>query len=119
MKNNGISEFEYKGKTYKLAFNMNVIEILQEKYGTFNKWAKLVQPEEEEKETDLKALLFAFTEAINEAIDIENDEKGTNEPPLTTKQVGRIITDIGIQEANMKLQEVVIASSKGDEAKNE
>ena len=40
MKNNGISEFEYKGKTYKLAFNMNVIEILQEKYGTFNKWTK-------------------------------------------------------------------------------
>ena len=50
MKNNGISEIEYKGKIYKLAFNMNVIETLQEKYGSFNKWSELIQPKEEDGE---------------------------------------------------------------------
>ena len=118
MKNNGISESEYKGKKYKLAFNMNVIETLQEKYGSFNKWCELIQPNEPGGESNIEALKFAFTEALNEAIDIENDENGTDEKPLTTKQVGRMITDLGIQEANVKLQEVVIASSKGDEEKN-
>ena len=118
MKNNVTSEIEYKGKKYKLAFNINVIEILQEKYGSFDKWVKLIQPEKEGKEADIKALIFAFTEALNEGIDIENEENGTDTKLLTSKQVGRIITEIGINEANLKLQEVVVKSTKDDDEKN-
>ena len=32
---------EYKGKKYKLAFNLNVMEVIQEKYGTLENWGKL------------------------------------------------------------------------------
>ena len=34
--NDVFSDIEYKGTTYKLAFNINVMENLQEKYGSFN-----------------------------------------------------------------------------------
>ena len=34
-------EFEYKGKTYGLVFNLNVMAVIQEKYGTLESWGKL------------------------------------------------------------------------------
>lgn len=116
MKNNGINEIEYKGQKYNIVFNINVVETLQQEYESFDKWVELVQPKG--KETDLKALIFAFREALNEGIDISNEDNNTDIKPLTLKQVGRIITEIGINEANTKLQEVVIESTKNDEQKN-
>lgn len=109
------SEIEYKGQKYNVVFNLNVIEAIQKEYGTFDKWTNLVQPEKKGKEADLKALKFAFMEALNEGIDIDNEEKGTDIKFLSEKQVGRIITEIGIANANNKLQEVVIESTKNDE----
>lgn len=113
MKDNGL--IEYKGQEYKIVFNINVIESLQREYGTFDKWTKLVQPDKKDKETDIKALIFAFKEALNEGIDISNEDNGTDIKPLTEKQVGRIITEVGIDNANKKLQEVVIESTKNEE----
>lgn len=113
MKDNGL--IEYKGQVYNIFFNINVIESLQKEYGTFDKWTKLVQPDKKDKETDIKALIFAFKEALNEGIDISNEDNGTDIKHLTEKQVGRMITEIGIADVNMKLQEVVIDSTKSDE----
>jgi hypothetical protein len=112
------SEIEYKGQKYNVVFNLNVIEALQNKYGTFDKWVDLVQPKNKEQETDLKALKFAFREALNEGIDIDNEDNETDIKFLTEKQVGRIITEIGVSDASKKLQEVVIESTKNDEEKN-
>ena len=36
-------------------------------------------------------------------------------PLFTTKQVGRILTEIGLQEATKKLNDTVIESTKSDE----
>jgi hypothetical protein len=58
---------------------------------------------------------------INEAIDIENENNGTNEPMLTEKQVGRIMTEVGIDVIVKKIQEITIASTKSEDnaGKNE
>lgn len=32
---------EYKGKEYKLVFNLNVMEVIQDKYRTLENWGKL------------------------------------------------------------------------------
>lgn len=109
------SEIEYKGQKYNIVFNLNVIEAIQKEYGTFDKWTNLVQPVKKGQEADLKALKFAFKEALNEGIDIDNEEKGADIKFLNEKQVGRIITEIGIANANNKLQEVVIESTKSEE----
>ena len=106
---------EYKGKKYSLVFDMNVIETLQTKYGSFNKWSDLVQPTKKGEECNIEALKFGFCEAINEGIDIANEENEEKLQPLTLKQIGRIITDIGLKEVNEKMQEAVVESTKSDE----
>lgn len=106
---------EYKGKKYDIVFDMNVIEQLQIKYGSFNKWTDLIQPTKKGAECNIEALKFGFCEAINEGIDIANEDREEKLEPLTLKQVGRIITDLGLKNINNKIQEAVIESAKSDE----
>lgn len=106
----------YDGKEINLVFNLNVMQAIQEEYGTVDKWGKLTDGES--GEADIKALIFGLTEMINEGIDISNDENGTNEPFMSTKKVGRIITDIGLAEATKALNQTVIDSTKDDSEKN-
>ena len=103
------STIEYKGKKFKLVFNLNVMEALQDKYGSLDKWGELTDGSQ--GEPDIKALKFGFTEMLNEGIEIDNEDNGTNEPLLTSKQVGRIITEAGLDNVQKKMNEVVIASA--------
>ena len=73
----------------------------------------------ETREIDIKALIFGIKEMINEAIDIDNENNQLNQPLLTEKQVGRLITAMGIEKATSKLNETVIESTKDDTPKNE
>ena len=52
---------------------------------------------------------------INEAIDMQNEDNNTNEPMLTAKQVGRIMTEVGIDKIVSAIQEITIASTKGED----
>ena len=79
-------ELQYKEKTYKLVFNLNVMEAIQEAYGSLEAWGDLTDGES--GEPNAKAVIFGFTAMLNEGIDIDNEENGTNEKPLTLKQVG-------------------------------
>ena len=108
--------FEYKGKEIKLVFNLNVMQAIQEEYKTVDAWGKLTDGES--GEVDIKALIFGLTAMINEAIDIDNDENGTNEPFYSAKKVGRIITEVGLANATKALNETVINSTKDDSGKN-
>lgn len=107
---------QYKDKTYNLVFNLNVMESIQNEYGSLEKWGELTDGSN--GEPDAKAVIFGFTEMINEGIDIENEENGTDIKPFTNKQVGRIITDVGLANATKTLNETVIASTESEE-KNE
>lgn len=113
MKNNE-TYIEYKGKKYEVVFDMNVIETLQIKYGSFNNWSDLIQPTDG-SECNIEALKFGFCEAINEGIDIANEEREEKQEFLTLRQVGRIITDLGLKNINEKIQESVIESTKSEE----
>lgn len=108
-------EIEYKGKTYKLVFDLNVMESIQDEYGSIEAWGKLTEPED--GEPNIKALVFGVTEMINEGIDIDNDENGTDEKPLTHKQVARILTEVGLESVAEKMQKSVIDSTE-DDSKN-
>ena len=110
-------DFELDDKKYTLVFNLNVMESIQKQYGSVQKWGKLTD-NKGGKEPNAKALICGFTEMINEAIDMENDETGGNKPLLTLKQVGRIITRAGLQESAKKLNQVIVESVKDDHPKN-
>ena len=100
-------------KEYRIVFNLNVMERIQEEYKTLDAWGKLT--EGASGEPDIKAIVFGFTEMINEAIDIENDENGTDLKPLTRKQVGRLISDFGVDKAVVELNNTVIKSAGNNE----
>lgn len=104
----------YRGKEYTLVFNLNVMERIQQEYGTVDKWGELTSSRDG-SEPDAKAVIFGFTEMLNEGIDIENDENGTDIKPLTLKQVGRMITEAGLVKATGVMQDTVIASTQGTE----
>ena len=112
-------KFNYKGKEYKLVVNLNVMELIQDEYGSIDAWAKLTEGNEN-GEPNVKAVKFGFTAMINEAIDIENEENNTDIKPLTKQAVGRILSEIGIEAMATKMQETVINSTQNPDApKNE
>ena len=110
-----MQEIEYKDKTYKLAFDLNVMEAIQNEYGSIEAWGKLVEPED--GEPNIKALVFGATQMINEGIDIDNDENGTDEKPLTHRKVARILTEVGLESVTDKVQQTVVDST-ADDSKN-
>lgn len=107
---------EYRGKTYKLVFDLNAMEAIQDEYGSIEAWGKLTEPEYG-AEPNVKALVFGVTEMINEGIDIANEEDGTDDKPLTHKQVARILTEVGLKSVAEKMHKSVIDSTE-DDSKN-
>lgn len=106
---------EYNGIEYELVFNLNVMEAIQEEYGTIEAWGDTIEKSEEPKAKDIK---FGFMTMLNEGIDIYNDEHEDKREFLTAKQVGRIISKIGLDKVSEALNQTVIESTKSDE-KNE
>ena len=107
-------------RDYPIVFNINVMEEIQEAYGSISAWGGIVENAGggEPKIKDLKIGLMMM---INEGIDIENEETGGNAPMVDAKQVGRLITEVGFEAITKKIQELTIASTNtGDnEGKNE
>ena len=101
----------YKDKELELVFNLNVIEEIQNEYGTLDAWVSLVDAEDG-KEPNIKALKFGFMQMLNEAIEIENEDNGTDKPLFNLKAVGRIITEIGLKEANNSIKDTFVASTE-------
>lgn len=108
--------FQVGDKTYPAIFNLNVMEEIQEEYGTIEAWGNLTDGKN--GEVNAKALIFGMRAMINEAIDIESDKTGENKPLLTLKQVGRIISEAGLQKSAEALNKAVIDATKDDEQKN-
>ena len=98
---------EWKGKEYPLVFNLNVMEKIQDEYKTFKNWTELVENVEE---INIKALKFGIKEIINEGLDIEGEKE-----LLTDKQIGRLLTEIGMEKVTQNMQEIIIDSTKTDE----
>ncbi len=115
-----IDKLEYldDGDTkYPMAFTINVMEATEEEYGGLENWAKLM----DSSEPSYKALKFMVLEIINEGIDIENEKlkDDKKKDALTSKQVGRLITRIGLEEIGMKVFNLIKESlPKGDKSKN-
>ena len=80
-----------KGTEFPMAFNLNVLEAIQENYGSLDVWQNKIQPKAGEAQIkDIKWTLVTF---INEGIEIEN-EQGEKKDLMTEKQLGRMITNV-------------------------
>ena len=110
------SKITYKDRDYKLVCNLNVMEEIQDEYETLDNWGSMTDGKS--GEVKIKALVFGITAMINEGIEIDNEENGTNEPPMSHKRVARIISEIGFAKVTKDMNELVVESVKSDE-KNE
>lgn len=107
----------WKGVNYNLVFNLNVMEEIQEEYGSVSAWGDLT---DNEKEPNAKAVIFGLTAMLNEGIDIDNEDNKevagyVSKKMLTKKQVGRLLTDVGMEEATQRLNDTVINSVASEE----
>lgn len=109
-------KFIVEEKEYPAIFNLNVMEQIQEEYGTVQEWGKLTDVKE--GEPNAKALIFGFWAMINEAIDIENDDRAEKQPLLTKKQVGRLLAKAGLEYSAKTLNSAVVEATKDDRQKN-
>lgn len=111
-------KLENNGKSYLLAFSFNVMESIQEEYGSIEKWGQLCGGGDG-VEPNIKALKFGFTEMINEGIDILNEKNGEHNPTMTSRQVGRLLSDVGFENAADALRGIVSDSTNtGADEKN-
>ena len=99
-----------------MAFTLNVMERIQEKYGTIKAWQDLVQ---REGEPDIKALKFFITEAINEGLEIESEKTGEKAKTITSKKAGRILTEVGLAGTANKIMTTITESIQVEPEKNE
>ena len=68
----------YKDKEYPMIFTLNCMETIQEKYGSMEAWMEELGKKDEngeKAEPNIKLLKFGLGLMINEAIDIENEDK--------------------------------------------
>ena len=112
-------------KKYPLIFNLNVMEIIQKEYGSLKKWQvsiffdKEVGDKEENKEPKISDVIFGIREMMNEAVDILNEEQEEKYSLFTDKQVGRIVTKVGLTVSKNKIGESILIANKVDNPKNE
>ena len=112
-----VNYLETKTEKYPLVFSLNVMESIQDKYGSIDKWSSLIQ---KNGEPDIKALKFFMTEAINEGIEIENEKNNEKRKSVTSKQVGRILTEVGLSDTANKIMTTISESIQTDDtSKNE
>lgn len=105
------------GVDYPIAFTLNVMESIQEEYESMDQWSKIIYPKD--SEIKLKDIIWIFKEMINEGIDIQNEEKSGQMKSLTHKQIGRLLTNIGMDEATNIIKNLTIRSTQTEEVKNE
>ena len=116
---------EYKGKTYKLVFDFNVMQDLQDEYGTFNKWVEKAYGEET-GEPSVAALAFAIMSMVNNAIDEENEDKAPEEAEkhVTARTANRMLSEMarggGLEKIVKSIDGLMSKSLQGGEnSKNE
>lgn len=108
------TKWEVNGKEYTLAWNLNVMEEMQDKYGSLEAWGKISEGEEPK----ISSIIDAFEAMINEGIEIDNEKNGTNEKPLTHRQIGRIISAYGVENAAKTMKNAISEATKDDTRKN-
>ena len=104
-----LGKLEIGEVTYPIAFNLNVLEGIQEEYDTIDDWQELLTGAD--GMPNIKCLKWSFTQFINEGLDIENETAEHKRAFLTEKQVGRLLGQIGWDKATTNLFGLIASST--------
>lgn len=117
-----LSYIKTKNKNYPITFTFNVLEEIQNKYGSFEDWQHIIEGQYKGKnekgqevwlqgETKIADLKYFIQVAINEGIDIYNEESEDKMKPITSSQVGRLISEVGMNEISEAIRKVIVEST--------
>lgn len=108
-----MDRLEYKGVKYDLVFNLNVMEMLQEEYGSVEEWSAKAM---ESDEPNIKVLKFGFKAMLNEGIEIYNEDNPEEPKELVSdKTVGRIISSVGFSSVADIIANTVVNSTQSED----
>ena len=108
-----MDKLEYKGVKYDLVFNLNVMEMLQEEYGSVEEWSAKAM---ESDEPNIKVLKFGFKAMLNEGIEIYNEDNPEEPKELVSdKTVGRIISSVGFSSVADIIANTVVNSTQSED----
>ena len=65
---NDIRYLKTKSEIFPFTYSLNVMEALQNEFGSLNEWSDMVEPKDG-SEPKIKALLFFFKEAIPSSVE--------------------------------------------------
>ena len=100
---------------YPIVFNLNVLEEIQENYGSISEWGKVVETTDSDGVPKISDLKVGLLSMINEGIDIKNETSDTKQEFVNLKQVGRIITDAGLENVLKAVKDVSLSSTQDEE----
>ena len=95
------------------------MEEIQKRYKSFTEWSNLCGGTTDKKEVDIAAFKTGILLMINEGLLIESEDNGTEFKEMTPRQVGRLISEVGLVEVTNKLTKVIVESVGVDTRKNE
>ena len=108
-----MDKLTYKGIEYDLVFNLNVMEMLQEEYGSVEEWSAKAM---ESDEPNIKVLKFGFKAMLNEGIEIYNEDNPEEPKELVNdKTVGRIISSVGFSSVADIIANTVVNSTQSED----
>lgn len=100
-------------REYPICFNLNVLEEIQNRYGSLSKWGEICE-NTENNEPNIKEFKIGLMLMINEAIEIENETCNEKKELVNEKQVGRIISDVGYESMKEIILNLSSDSTKTD-----
>ncbi len=110
-----IGYIETSKKKYPICFNLNVLEEIQNRYGSLSAWGDIVESKVQ-SEPNIKDLKTGLTIMINEAIDMLNEDLQPEEREelLDEKKVGRIISEVGFTKMTTIIMDLTKKSAETD-----
>ncbi len=108
-------------REYPICFNLNVLEEIQQQYGSLSAWGEIVEDKEKDN-INIRDLKNGLMIMINEAIDMANEDLPVEEKKefINEKQVGRIISEVGFEETTRIIKNLTVDSTEVDnDSKNE
>jgi dissimilatory sulfite reductase (desulfoviridin) alpha/beta subunit len=84
---------------YPIAFTLNVMESLEDEYGGLKQWVELIDSDE----PSYKAIKFMVQEVIGEGQDILNQ----SDDKLSSKEIGRLISRIGMEKVGEEIFKLI------------
>lgn len=119
---------------YPLVFNLNVMEHMQNEYGSMDEWGKAAEPTKKvtsfdkkthkkieivkKLEPSFKVLIWTFQEFINEGIRKENKSKNEKSEYLTHEDVGDLMTVYGIENLTPIMKRLTVNCMGGEKNPN-